>query len=137
VTTTARHAAYDVELLDIGLSVAHKENNAVTLSKASDLTTILVGFEYRQGANDHWWFVYAEPGASRQVILPELPALITDGLEVDDLSSKFTAYTVSGFSYEAAPRYTDWIEQGAKRSHDNVELYRSPVNMKSLSLPLK
>jgi hypothetical protein len=131
------HAAYDVELLDIGLSVAHKENNAVTLSTASDLTTILVGFEYRQGANDHWWFVYAEPGASRQVILPELPALITDALEVDDLSSNFTAYTVSGFSYEAAPRYTDWIEQGAKRSHDNMELYRSPVNMKSLRLPLK
>lgn len=107
------HAAYDVELLDIGLSVAHKENNTVTLSTASNLTTISVGFEYKQGANDHWWFVYAESGASRQVILPELPALITDALEVDDISLKFTAYTVSGVLYEEAPRHTDWIGQSA------------------------
>lgn len=136
-SATNTHAAYDVALLDLGLSVADKKNGSVTLSTAPSLTVMSVGFNYQQGANYASWVVRAAPGASRQVTLPTLPALITDALEVDEISSQFAPYSVSGSSYEGTSGYADWIEESATRSHDNMDLYRAPVNMKSLSVLLK
>jgi hypothetical protein len=135
-TAIHTNATYDVALLDIGLSVATKENGSVTLSTASNLSVMSVAFDYEQGENYSWWVVHGAPGASRQVTLPTLPALVTDALEVDDISLKYKPYSVTGSSYETTPRYTDWVKKNAQRSHSSMDFYRSPENSKSLSVPL-